>query len=91
VNSSRRQNQDVVEILYRKKREYEQRVEEKKVEKENNELLGCTFHPNILQSPGGHSNGESSGIKVYGSRAMGQGSLQNSRGSFGWVGNQNSS
>lgn len=28
-----------------------QRVHERKQEKENLELVGCTFHPNILQSP----------------------------------------
>jgi hypothetical protein len=38
-------------MLMRKKKEYEQRIQEKKQEKENMELVGCTFHPNIIQSP----------------------------------------
>ncbi|TNV74359.1 hypothetical protein FGO68_gene10317 [Halteria grandinella] len=68
----RSHHEDIAQILYRKKKEYDQRVQEKVQEKENQELLGCTFHPNIIQSP-------QSGIKVYGNG----GSLQNSRGSFG--------
>jgi hypothetical protein len=27
------------------------KIMEKKQEKENLELVGCTFHPNIIQSP----------------------------------------
>jgi hypothetical protein len=41
----------VAEMLMRKKKEYEKRILEKKQEKENMELVGCTFHPNIIQSP----------------------------------------
>lgn len=52
---SRGQNDDITEILYRKKKEYDQRNLQKQQEKENMELVGCTFHPNILQSPQNNS------------------------------------
>lgn len=51
-------NESIAEVLYRKKQEYDQRALERRQEKENQELLGCTFHPNIMQSP-------PSSIKVY--------------------------
>ena len=51
----------MADVLIRKRREYEQRILEKKQEKENMELVGCTFHPNIIQSP--MSTGSNSAAK----------------------------
>ena len=45
-------NEDVGDLLCKKKQEYELKISEKLQEKENMELVGCTFHPQILQSPG---------------------------------------
>jgi|LauGreDrversion4_2_1035121.scaffolds.fasta_scaffold6439982_1 hypothetical protein len=53
-------------MLIRKKKEYELRIQEKKQEKENMELVGCTFHPNIIQSP--LSAGSNSASKAIYSR-----------------------
>ena len=57
--ATRGPKEDVALVLLRKKQEYDQRARERRQEKENLELLGCTFHPNITQSP------PSSSIKVY--------------------------
>lgn len=57
--ATRGPKEDVALVLLRKKHEYDQRARERRREKENLELLGCTFHPNITQSP------PSSAIKVY--------------------------
>lgn len=67
ATANRPRNEDVAAILYRKKREYDQRINERKQEKENMELLGCTFHPNILQSPMSTSSGFKAGSRPQGS------------------------
>jgi gamma-glutamylcysteine synthetase len=48
IAAKKRPNEDVAEILLKKKQEYDMKVIEKMHEKENLELVGCTFHPNIL-------------------------------------------
>jgi len=42
---------NVATRLNDKKREYDMRMMQKRYQKENNELMGCTFHPKILGSP----------------------------------------
>ncbi|CDW91726.1 UNKNOWN [Stylonychia lemnae] len=56
IAASKRPKEDVADILLRKKQEYNQKVYEKLQEKENMELVGCTFHPKILQSPQSEGN-----------------------------------
>ena len=44
---------NVASRLHDKKKEYDTKMMEKRYQRENNELLGCTFQPKILQqSPG---------------------------------------
>ena len=45
IAAKNRPNEDVAELLLKKKQEYEMKISEKMHEKENMELVGCTFHP----------------------------------------------
>lgn len=51
IAAKNRPNADVADILMHKKQEYQMKVNEKRMEKENSELVGCTFYPKVLQSP----------------------------------------
>eukprot|EP00347_Sterkiella_histriomuscorum_P010260 403376977 len=62
IAAKKRPQEDVADILHRKQFEYNQKVHERMQEKENMELVGCTFHPQILQSPQSDGNNSS---RVY--------------------------
>mmetsp|Transcript_15989 Transcript_15989/g.15397 ORF Transcript_15989/g.15397 Transcript_15989/m.15397 type:complete len:85 (-) Transcript_15989:346-600(-) len=59
IMAKKRPQGTVADILIQRKQEFDSRIRELQQEKENQELVGCTFHPKILQSPmssGNHSN-----------------------------------
>jgi len=51
IASKKRQPGDVADQLIAKHTEYQLKIAERQQEKENSELVGCTFHPKIIQSP----------------------------------------
>jgi hypothetical protein len=56
AEKARKDSQDLVERLYHKQKEYDFKVWVRQQEKENVELDGCTFHPNVFRNQGNISH-----------------------------------
>ena len=64
IAAKRRPDADISQILMNKQKvssssfsqEYEQKLQQRMLEHENSDLIGCTFHPNITQSPDHYSS-----------------------------------
>ena len=56
AEKARKDTQDLVARLYHKQKEYDFKVWVRQQEKENVELDGCTFHPNVFRNQGNNSH-----------------------------------